>query len=414
MTERISDTELDYIKKIFRHGLEHLEDSIPDKLFCVHSIHWCIEYLLKKWAENNHDVSWNDGFEKVFGKFRTRHGSSIPPDTINPVLSLNTARNEMEHHGGNVDYSQLKEELIPKGAKFIEWFTSAIMNNVIDLYSIPTTDIKKIRSSFMAWKENLLPVNSYTSIEPHLHPVPAYGSIPIDAIDGDEVFICIIPSTFSNGLVDLLKNSNEQNPYADYDIEAHFKTHDIFRYSQSVTTPEAFYQYVQYPRDNKPSEDALIFPDGRAYLHVKNGPKLWFAERNSNIELVNVFGSVCVFIPMIFDPDSSFYLKEKLQAILHPFTPSCNVVDVVARRTDDFTAIFVLTRMLWGKDFGHRLYHEGINGFNFMGNEYYMGFDPDLIVQESFNYDEIDEMLSRVKSRVKQYFRNPSSIGYSF
>jgi type 1 glutamine amidotransferase len=68
--------------------------------------------------------------------------------------------------------------------------------------------------------------------------------------------------------------------------------------------------------------------------------------------------------------------------------------------------------MIWGQNHSHRLFHDGINGFNFMGHEYYMGFDPDLIVQENFKYDEIDLMLARVKEQVKQYFRNPSSIGY--
>jgi hypothetical protein len=410
MTELITDTEIDYIKKVFRHGLEHLEDGMPDKLFCVHSIHWCVEYLLKKWAENKNDVSWSDGFDKVFTKFRKRHGSSIPPDTINPVSSLNTFRNGMEHRGDNVDYTQLKEELIPMTAKFIKWFINTIMSKDVDLYSIPTTDIKKIKASFLVWKELFLPKESYIGIEPHLH-TSQFESIPVDIIDGDKIFICIIPSTFSNGLVDLMKKSNENNPYADPDLEAYFKTHDIFRYSQSLTTPEAFYQYYQRRGDDRPSEDALIFPDGRAYLRMRNGG-LWFAQRDENIELANVFGSVCVFIPSILNTDNGYYIKEKLRVLLYPFTISCNDIDAVTRRTDDFTIIFVFTRMIWGQNHSHRLFHDGINGFNFMGHEYYMGFDPDLIVQENFKYDEIDLMLARVKEQVKQYFRNPSSIGY--
>jgi len=134
----ITDKEKEYIGKIYRHGLNHLiDDTIPNKLICIHNIHWCVETLLRKATQDWQKIKYKDGFDEIFKKFYNRYEQSLSPSLKLAVENLNESRNGIQHRGIYPDINFL-QGILPKIYKFIKWMMKHVFKTDFDISSIPT------------------------------------------------------------------------------------------------------------------------------------------------------------------------------------------------------------------------------------------------------------------------------------
>jgi hypothetical protein len=272
----ISEEEINYISKIYQHGINHLvDDSIPNRLICIHNLHWCVEYLLRK-ATKDYRIDYKAGFEKIFKAFTGK--KSVPKDLEKSIFKLNTVRNNMEHREIYTDIIVIRK-IIPNVEKFIKWILKIVFNTSIDLRSISSADIEEIFEDFSEWQDGKLASNWLnTSIERS----EIY----------DYLFICLIPATYSPNLVDLafdgvneMKTSKSElgvffsvpNPDHKSKIEQYFRTfRHLFDGGAQVYTISTHLRYYNDYYGN----EMKIYPDGRIYIcyeyrHLdKKNPKL--------------------------------------------------------------------------------------------------------------------------------------------
>ncbi|MBD3214649.1 MAG: hypothetical protein GF311_18710 [Candidatus Lokiarchaeota archaeon] len=184
----ISEEEVSYVARIYQHGVTHLvDDSIPNRILCIHNLHWCVENLLGK-ATKDYNIDYRAGFEKRFKKFIGK-GNQPPPNIEKSIWKLNEMRNGVEHRENYPDPSVVKK-IIPNIEKFIKWILDKVFNASVDLLSISSADEESIIRDFNDWIGKKLTSNHTLTRE-------KFNKII------DYIFFCLIPATCSPGLVDL-------------------------------------------------------------------------------------------------------------------------------------------------------------------------------------------------------------------
>ena len=403
----LTEEEKSYISTIFNHGVSHLiDDSIPNRLICVHNLHWCLEYLLRKSTQDWTNIDYRAGFEDIFDKFCNR--ISVPLTLKNALSNLNTIRNDMEHRSLYHDFRDISN-LIPKVEKFITWIMKTKFNTSIDLYAISSADEINILSDFDEWKQKKIEKYSKTDAE-------------------NIIFILIIPSSYSPNLIDMyLDGLNEmvssrlesgimiagRNPEHESAIEKYFRS---FRYlfsnpAQVLSVPT----HMQYY--NEISGDELrIFPDGRIYICFKYG----IATHNAlGFNLENLFsgGSRYLINSEIIDKFNlplSEYTSNKieyiLKVVLYSFHPECRQSGVKAPAKYHRMFITLPNMRINGEP--RQLDRSLDENHWFESNRVYCGDEDDLIFIKTTNYDSISEILSEFKNWAYSFFRNPSDTGF--
>lgn len=411
--EPLSEEEKNYIQIIYKHGLGHSVDgSIPNRILCVHNLHWCIETLLRK-ATKDWNLDYRDGFEKIFKKFINK----IPPPKglDKSILKLNEIRNGIEHRENYPDISVVRK-LIPDIEKFINWIIKTTFNTSIDLYSIPLVDEEDIFDDFNKWKDKKLASNFKLTNE------------NLDKFY-DYIFICLIPSTYSPNLADMSFDGINQmlssetklkvfmsvpNPEHKSKIETYFESFSyLFGSPAQVYTVSTHFRYYNDTQGN----EMKVFPDGRIYICYKHRI---FDLNKLNYNIENIYSETGSYY-IIEEPSKSYglslkgYYPKNLEHILKIITfvyhPDCKI-KIINIPTNYFRAYFILPLIRFkGKD---RILHRsgGIEHI-FDSEREYGGDDEDIVFKESFKYDEIHDLTKNFKNWTYGFFRNKSSTHFS-
>ena len=409
---KISDEEKKYIARIYQHGVSHLiDDAIPNRILCIHNLHWCIENLLRI-ATKDWDIDYKAGFNKIFKKFISRH--SVPKDLEKSIFNLNEMRNGVEHREYYPDMTVLRK-IVPDIENFIKWIINVIFNSSIDLLSISSADEDKIFDDFSRWKDQKLGSNIKLTFEREKRIY-------------DYIFICIIPASCSSNLVDLsFDGENEMlsaktthgvtmsvlNPEHQSKIEKYFRVYQsLFGNAQVYTVPthleyvEAFY-----------GSEIKVFPDGRVYIcyqywqlnpekptfnmeFLYNKSRGWIVKKQSKL-----YGSA---ITKYFEGNLECLLK----VVCFLFHPECKE-KLVNNPIKYFRGFFILPMMNYeGKD---RILDRSDN-FNhiFEVNREYGGDESDIIFQKTFIYDEITSVVNEFKNWAYGFFRNKRDTSFSY
>jgi len=407
----LTNEEKSYISKIFNHGASHLtDDSIPNRLICIHNLHWCVENLLRKATQNWTNIDYRDGFELIFQKFCNKRGISVPINFKTAVAKLNTIRNDMEHRGLYHDIREISN-LIPEISKFISWIIRTRFSTSIDLFSVSSGDEANIISDFNEWKRTKIEQFNNRS-------------------NKNVMFILIIPSTYSSNLIDMhLDGINEMlssrlesgimiagsNPDHESAIEKYFRCfrHLLSSPAQVFSIPTHMQYYNEYT-----GNELRIFPDGRIYIGFK------FEIASENIHSFNIdtlfSGGGTRFIinqeyiatynlPMT--EYSTLKLEDILKIALFSFHPECSASGV--KIPTKYHRLFIILHRM--RINGQPRYldrgHDDIHWIE--SNRVYCGDDDNLIYKKTLNYDNISEILSDFKNWTYSFFRNPSDTGFS-
>lgn len=408
----ISDEEKKYIARIYQHGISHLvDDTIPNRILCIHNLHWCVENILRK-TTKDWNIDYRAGFEEIFKKFISKQ--QVPKNLEKSILDLNTMRNDVEHREIYHDISVIKK-IIPDIEKFIKWIMNVIFKNSIDLLSISSADEEKIFNDFFKWKEEKLASNLNLTFE---REKKIY----------DYIFICLIPATCSPELVDLsFDEENEMlsektkfgptmvglNPEHKSKIEKYFRVYQsLFGNAQVFTVPTHLEYYHEFY-----GNEIKVFPDGRVYIcyrYWQLNPKkptfnMEFLYDKSESYIVEkeskIYGS-----PLI-----KYYpwnLESILKVICFAFHPECKE-KLVFNPTIYFRGFFILPMMNFkGKD---RILNRS-NDFNhiFEVNREYGGPDKDIIFPKTFNYDDIPKLVDEFKNWAYGFFKNKRDTAFSY
>ncbi|MHA1278374.1 MAG: hypothetical protein ACTSRC_19065 [Candidatus Helarchaeota archaeon] len=422
----ISEDERNYISNIYRHGLNHLvEDTIPNKLICVHNIHWCLEILLRKATETYPNLNYKDGFEKIFNEFAKNHKDQIPEEKS--VLRFNTIRNDIEHRGIPPDINYLKE-ILPKIYKFIQWLMKTIFKTEPNIYTIPAVDERSVFNDFFEWKDKVLAKNLIDKIRDK----DGLFKIRKDISLNDYLFICLIPSSDSEGLIDFsADNINDtitskmrggtkitfSNPEHHPNIEQYLRDYRILEQSQVYSIPKYVREYQEDLGD-----EIRIFPDGRIYIclnfaplwSVKDFPDLVTRSEEKiqhrlvfNIEHLYADGGIIHNRPeaqkKYGTPIKGFVrgnLEHLLKIICFPFHPDCKI-PMVKIPTTYFTGLFVFPLMLGFSRHEARVLYQK----NPFGLREYLDNEENLVKKISFGYEEIPKIVIALKNYSYGFFK---------
>ncbi|MHA1284761.1 MAG: hypothetical protein ACTSQP_19850 [Promethearchaeota archaeon] len=396
----ITEEELNYIATIYKHGISHLiDDTIPNRILCIHNLHWCVENLLRK-ATKDYDLNFKAGFEKIFKKFISK-GHNPPENIKKSILKLNNIRNNIEHREIYPDISVIRK-IIPDVENFIKWILEKIFEKTIDLISIPSVDEGLILKHFKEWIEQKL--NFDTNLN-------------------DYLFFCLIPSTYANNLIDLSINGIEQmeskiisgeieiltsNPHHRAKIEHYFSgCQRLFGNSQIYSVPTHF----KYINENYGNE-IKIFSDGRIYTCIfynkfnPNNPTF-------NIELLYKKNEVIIIkehsekYGLPIKEYHPYNLEDLLKIICFSFHPDCKE-KLVYHQTKYFRGHFILPRMRFkGKD---RILKR--NNYLFDTFREYAGDKDYIYFSKTFHYDEISDLVIDFKNWVYSFFKNKQSTAF--
>ncbi|MHA1227957.1 MAG: hypothetical protein ACTSPV_14515, partial [Candidatus Hodarchaeales archaeon] len=400
----LPEDERQYISKIYRHGLNHLvNDTIPDKLICVHSIHWCVERLLRLITQDYRGLDYRDGFETIFRKFANRHEGSLSPRLRRAVERFNEVRNGLEHRGIPPDITFLRE-VLTEIYEFIEWLMITKFDNTqLDVYRISAVEERQVFREFILWKDKQLPQDFYQT--------PQVG------VTKDSIFICLIPASYSPGLINFSANqiqdsiSSSQNgvtitgpnPRHFSEIEQYFREYRILGHSQVYSTPEFLREC-----DCGMESVLKLYPNGLIFIQfnygVLNCQNIWGTNQGAanfifNPRPLSRENSSNVFIHQeasqkygtpITEIDK-FSLEHLLQIVCFPFHPDCQI-KMVQIPTVYFQALFVFPGMILGENNQRRYLPQNRGGNSSFSPRVYLGEEPDLSYRCSFAYDDIPRM----------------------
>lgn len=407
----LTDEEKSYISKIFNHGVSHLiDDSIPNRLICIHNLHWCAEKLLRKATQDWTNIDYRDGFEVIFHKFCNKEGISVPIAFKTVINKLNTIRNDMEHRDLYHDIRDISN-LIPEVAKFISWIVKTRFNTSIDLYSVSFGDEANIISDFNEWKR--------TKIE------------QFNNADARNImFILLIPSTYSPNLIDMhLDGINEMissrlesgimiagsNPDHESAIEKYFRCfrHLFSSPAQVFSIPTHMLYY-----NESTGNELRVFPDGRIYIGFKFGIA---AENNLGFNIDTLFsrGGTRFVIDRRYVANynlplneySPLILEHILKLVLYSFHPECSNSGV--KIPTKYHRLFIILPHMRINRQPRQLDRFRDETHWFESNRVYCGDEDDLLYKKTLNYDNISEILSEFRNWTYSFFRNPSDTGFS-
>ncbi|MHA1375694.1 MAG: hypothetical protein ACTSR7_15535 [Promethearchaeota archaeon] len=404
------DEEKSYISKIFNHGVSHLiDDSIPNRLICIHNLHWCTENLLRKTTQDWSNIDYRDGFELIFQKFCNKEGISVPIAFKTAITRLNTIRNDMEHRNLYHDIQDISN-LIPKVAEFISWIVRTRFNTTIDLYSVSSGDEENIISNFNDWKR-----------------------IKIEQFDNADakniMFILLIPSTYSPNLIDMqLDGINEMlssrlesginiasyNPDHESAIEKYFRCfrHLFSNPAQVFSIPT----YMQY-HNERTGNELRVFPDGKIYISFKYSIS---PESTLGFNMEPLFsGGYTRYIidrrhiaqynlPM--DSYSPLMLEHILKVVLYSFHPEC--IDSGVKLPTKYHRLFIILPHMRINGQPRYLDRTRIETHWIESNRVYCGDEDDLLYKKTLHYDNISEILSDFKNWTYSFFRNTSDTSF--
>ena len=412
----LTDEEKFYISKIYRHGVNHLIDnSIPNRLICVHNLHWCVEKLLRKATYDWTNIDYQDGFEEIFKKFYNNKRISLSNTLIKSIENLNKMRNDMEHRSLYHDITDITK-LIPEVAEFITWIVKKVFQTSIDLFSISGADEEKILQDFNKWKELKLSELDRREIvrrdTKHL------------------IFILLIPSTYSPNLIDLnIDGINElvssklesgikiagRNPKHESEIEKYFR---CFRHLFS--TPAQVYSIPLYMRyyNKRTGNEMRVFPDGRIYSCFEFGSNTR-SDLGFNMEILYSGTGTSYIInkrdiktyELPLDKYSPLKLDHILNLICFFFHPKCKE-QIVKATTEYHSVLIILPRMNIN---GHTriLDRNQDDEYWFETERIFCGDNDEIVFKKTFKYDDIAECLQEFKNWTYSFFRNPSDTGFS-
>lgn len=406
------EKEIDYLGKIWRNGLNSLEDEFPNKFICVHSIHWCVEYLIRKSTEESQMLNFKSGFSEILKALDKKH--PISPKQKKAIEDLNIIRNDLEHKGIPPDLTFLRE-LIPEVYNFLKWLNKVKFNEKnpeFDLYRIPIYEERSIYENFRTWK------NNYRIDVVNTHPEQI----------NDQIFICIIPSSASDNLVDFSSDTinatvttkyqsgafvSGANPKHHSDIESYYRRFRILGHSQVYTIPT-------FLREYNDTNELQLYPNGIIYIsYIYN---ILF-KRNISGEERPIFDPDRLFSSegncYITDKEKELYgikineyrninLENLLQVVCFPFHPECKK-KFVKQQTNSFTIQIILPKMLIGPNNERRYLDTNIEDLSFRK---YLGTETDLVFTSTFTYEDIPLMIQKFKKYIYGFFRNEADTGF--
>ncbi len=408
----LTEEDKDYISKIYRHGLNHLvNDTIPNRLICVHNIHWCLETLLRKatvdWQSPKIDIK--DNFEKILHKFSRKRNPS--PKLQKAVSKLNTIRNNMQHKDIYVDILSIKK-ILPEVYDFVKWLVKTEFKSEIDIFSIPPVDINIILKHFEKWRE-IWTQTYYSSRKKE------------DKRLADYFFGCIIPSCYSNDLVDLSFEGIEDmihtqtkmgvtisfnNPEHESKIEKYFRqyNHIFGRGMQVITIPD----YMQGKNDI--IDIIHIFPDGLIFFGYKFR-YFSYEDYSFNLDqLIKTEGTRYIMenAQKKYHTPLREYIPKNLEHVLKlicfPFHPDCTE-ELVKLKTKYFTGCFILTDMTRFRKYRKLERNEWPP---FLENREYASENPEINFIKAFSYEEIPEILEEFERYCYKFFRNKEDTAF--
>jgi len=401
----ISENELKYIAKIYQHGVSHLmEDTIPNKIISIHNLHWCVENLLRK-ATKDYNLDYKVGFQEIFKKFIKKGNKQPPNSLVESIWKLNEMRNGIEHREIYPDYNIIKN-LVPGIERFIKWILKKIFNESIDPFLIYVADESNILNDFNTWIEEK---KKTLEREKEIY---------------DFIFFCLIPSTFSEGLVDfsfdginpmiggetatgvkVFRSNPEHYPM----IEHYFSgCHKLFGNSQIYSVPTHF-EYINESYGN----EIKIFSDGRIYACYKYGS---FTPEDLSFHIENIYNFYETFkiekhsekygIPITeYRP---YILEDILKIICFAFHPNCKE-KIVNNPTRYFRGFFILPNMRYkgrnrvlnrpNKIFDHHR--------EYAGDEDYIKFS------KTFAFEQISDLVNEFKNYVYGFYKNKQSTAFN-
>lgn len=421
----LPEDERIYLQKIYRHGLNHLvEDTIPNKLMCVHSVHWVLERLIRIVSADYNDSLYRDGFEKTFRKFANRHNEVLSPNLKLAVEKFNTMRNDIEHRGIPPDFTFLNE-ILRKIFEFIKWLMRYRFENAdFDPYKIPVVEERQIFLKFEEWKEKRCPISDYAN--------------PKEWNTFDSLYMCIIPSSYSENLVnfsadsinDMVSNTSPTgvtmaapNPQYHSEIEKYFRNYNVLHRSQVYCIPKFLKEYRESRKDElelHPTGSIFIrlnyatlfrqqgrLPEKYKKLFVFAPEKLFNIEKKTSLithgKFFEKYGTE-------IEECKQDCLEDILKVILFPFLPECKI-SMVRLRTKYFTIKFIFPMMILGQNESRYLYWDDNKIFSNM-NRKYLGEDADLIWTCTFSYEEITQIVQKLKVYCYDFFKNEADTGF--
>ncbi len=402
----LNQDEKDYISKIFNHGVAHLsDDAIPNRIICVHNIHWCIENLLRKASQEWTNIDYRAGFEDILNIFDSRH--NIPIDLKNEMRRLNTIRNDMEHRSLFHDIRDILN-LIPKAREFISWIAKIKFNTIIDLYSVSAADESNIITDFNNWKRMKIEqfdINNFENL----------------------IFILIIPTTYSPNIIEMhIDGINEmvgstlesgvrisgRNPEHESAIEKYFRSfRHIFSHPSQVFSIPTYMRYY-----NEIGDELRVFPDGRIYIAFKFGmtvrDELGFNIENlySGREVFNINSQYITYYNLPFNEYRPNMLEYILKLVLYSFHPD-NIHSGVKALTK-FHRIFITLPFMRRNGEPCKLDRHLDDDHWFESPRIYCGEEEELTFKRSINFDEIQGVLEEFKNWTYSFFRNPHDTGF--
>lgn len=407
----LTEEEKFYISKIYRHGVNHLiDDSIPNRIICVHNLHWCVENLLRKATYDWTNIDYRDGFEEIFKKFYNDKRISVSNTLIKSIENLNKIRNDMEHRSLYHDMTDITS-LIPEVAKFISWIVKNIFHTSIDLFSISGADEEKILQDFNKWKE--LKLREF------------------DRKDAKHsIFILLIPSTYSPNLIDLnIDGINElgssklfsgvtiagRNPNHESEIEKYFR---CFRHLFS--NPAQVYSIPLYMRyfNERTGNEMRVFPDGRIYSCFRFRSNVR-SDLGFNMELLYSGTGTSYIInkeyiktyelPLI--KYSPLKLDHIFSLICYCFHPKCK--NQIVKAPTEYHRVFIILPRMKIDGYARILDRYQDEDHWFETERIFCGDNDEIVFKKTFKFDDIVECFQEFKNWTYSFFRNPSDTGFS-
>lgn len=406
----LNEAEKEYYIKLYNHGINHLiNDTIPNRIICVHNLHWILEDLLRKTTKDFPNIEYRDGFKDIFTKFCTHRSITVSPKFKEAILKFNKIRNDMEHRQLFHNINDI-QDLISEVKNFIQWIVKKRFNTTINLHSIPSADEREIFKDFMNWTEN--------------------KSISQERGEGgifDYIFLCIIPTSYSPQLIDMSRDTINEftpeietgdsnihvsmpNPEYRSKIEEYFNNlRQIFYGDHQIYTISPYFRYYEDFYGN----EMRIYRDGRIYICYYyrrfNPEDPTFSLKSIMKKEYNTYiiKNTSKKYGLDFDRYKPGNLDDILKLVCFPFTEECKI-PIVKIPTNYFKSQIILPNMRYdGKN--RTLDSEEI----FSQNRVYAGDDKNIVFEKLFSYSQIDDVVNEFIKWVYGYYTNIRSTSFS-
>jgi hypothetical protein len=345
-------------------------------------------------------------------------------------------RNAFEHRGIPPDLAYLRE-ILPKLYRFVQWLAKYVSKCELGIYTLPAADERTIFADFRQWKSEVMGKTLVTAIRDEDGNPRERGTARL----WDYLFVCLIPSTYSEELVDLSSDTINStistqgqtgiimtvtNPAHYPPIEQYIRDYTVLGYSQVFSIP----LYTQEYSDN-PVSEMRIHSDGRVYIAlpyalidlVEDHPSLAYSNEKTmqkrlifNLNPLHARQSVVHKVARAqqkygtpLDGFERGNLEDLLKIVCFPFHPACKI-PIVRNPTTHFTGYFLLP-LMHGIDRRRRRPRILYQQTPYDVREY-LGSEEDLTWMRSFGYDEIPEIFPELKRYCYGFFRNKSDTGY--